>query len=519
MFSCAQSWGLFPVLLDLPFCLQLVMLSRMPGASHAHMLAHAHLPHAWMLHDRAVSLPCLLLQGAGCAFEDASVRHIGAPRHPWPEPITRPHLLGIVLAREALALPGAPAAPAWCPQPAPASVAAQTPGRAEAARDDAPGDPALGAFAQRFAAHVTRTPGAPLAPAEAEAWARRVVAAMRTALLRPGSHTAAEESGQTPAGCAAAGRSSVRQHASGPGASGARGELLQAPVAHLESGQRESLPVPLAPGGQTAARRARRQQGALLRGVQASRSMPVSPRPAARGATCWRPWQAWSLGVRWEAPRHEPASLSHAPAARRSARIAARSARQASREREVSMHTVGDAPAPKRVCTEARRAAACAQAGAAMQTAGCESAHTDGDDLRRPGMQEPASSMAGDGVAAALPAGPGQGNRVLAALAAPIAAAAAAGVARPAANLGWSRAAGYAALHSQGAAQGRPGGLGSPVQRASDAEGRGGAPRSRQAPTEESAWDRMRTWWLAARQAMFLPADTGVSELASADSL
>ena len=57
------------------------------------------------------------------------------------------------------------------------------------------------------------------------------------------------------------------------------------------------------------------------------------------------------------------------------------------------------------------------------------------------------------------------------------------------------------------------------MERASDAEGRGGAPRSRQALTEESAWDRMRTWWLAAHKAVFLPADTGVSELASANSL
>ena len=424
MFSCAKSWGLFSVLLDLPFCLQLVMLSRMPGASHAHMLAHAYLPLAWMLHDHAVSLPCLLLQDAGCAFEDASLRRIGALRHPWPEPMTCPHLLGIVLAPEALALPGGPAAPAWCPQPAPASAAAQTPGRAEPARDDAPGDPALGAFAQRFAANVTRTPGAPLAPAEAEAWARRVVAAMRTELLRPGGHTAAE-SGQTPAGCAAAGRSSVRQHASGPEASGAGGELLQAPVADLESGHRESLSVPLEPGGQTAAQAGQTPTGCAAAGRSSEPQHASEPEASGAGGDLLQvPMADLESGRAVGGPPHEPASLSHAPAARRSARIAARLARQASREREMSMHTVGDAPAPKRVCTEARRSAACAQAGAAMQTAGFEGAHTDGEDLRRPGMQEPASSMAGDGAAAALPAGPGQGNRVLAALAAPIAAAA-----------------------------------------------------------------------------------------------
>lgn len=155
------------------------------------VLAHAHVSGRMrMLH--ALSMPCLLLQDAGCAFEDASLRRIGAPRHPWPEPMTCPHLLGIVLAPEAPAPRGAPAAPAWCPQPAPASAAAHTPGRAGPARD-APGDPALGAFAQRIAANVTRTPGALLAPDEAEAWARRVVAAMRSVLLRPGGQTAAGE--------------------------------------------------------------------------------------------------------------------------------------------------------------------------------------------------------------------------------------------------------------------------------------------------------------------------------------
>ena len=275
--------------------------------------------------------------------------------------------------------------------------------------------------------------------------------------LKPGGHAAAQ-AGQTTTGCAAAGRSSEPQHASEPEASSAGAELLQAPMAGLESGR-------IAAG-----------------------------------------------------PPHEPESLPFKPGPRRSARVAARLARKASRGREISMPTGRDVPAPKRVCTEARRSAGCARPGVDMQIAGSDGAHTDGEDLRRPGEQEPAGNMTGAAAAAGLPAGPGQGARVAAGLAAPIAAAAAAGTARPAAALGLNRAAGFAALHSQGAAQGRPGSLGSPAECARDAAERGAAPRSRQAPTEESAWDRMQMWLLAACKAVRLPADSGTTELAGAHS-
>lgn len=466
-----------------------------------------------MLH--AVSIPCLLLQDAGCAFEDASLRRIGALQHSWPELMTCPHLLGIVLAPEAPAPPGGPAAPVWCPQDAPASAAAHTPGRAELepVRDNAPED-FEGALAQRIAANVTRTPSALLAPAEAEAWARRVVAAMRSVLLEPGGQAAAE-AGQTHAGMAAAGRSSKRQRASEPEASGAGAELLQAPVADMGSETPASPSVLLRPGGQTADEAGQTPAGWATTGPL-SKPQRASE-PAARGAggeLLQAPVADTESGCVAAGSPHEPARLPHEPVARRSARVAARLARIASRGREIrSTPTGGDAPPPKRVCTEAWRSAGCAQAGAALQTAGFDGAHTDREDLRRPGEQEPASSMAGAAAAVGLPAGPGQESGVLAGLAPPVAADDAAGVARPEAALGLNPPAGFAALHSQGAAQGRPGSLGSPAECANGAVRLDEVARSRQA-LDESTRDRMRMGLLAAcgwgRKAARLPADPGV---------
>lgn len=350
---------------------------------------------------------------------------------------------------------------------------------------------------------------------------------MGSVLLRPGG-LIADEAGQTgPAGWASTRRSSEQQRASEPEASGAGGGLLQAPMADLESGRPGTRSVLLRPGRLTAAEAGQTPAGWAAMGRSRERQPASEPEASGAGADLLQapvadlksgraaggpPYEPESLP-------HEPESLPHKPEARRSARVAARLARQASRGCEISMPTGGDAPAPKRVCTEARRSAGCAHAGAAKQIAGFEGAHTDGEDLRRPGEQEPASSMAGAAAAAGLPAGTDQEFGVSAGLVAPAAAAAAASVARPAATVGFNLAAGFAALHSQGAAQGRPGSLGSPAECAECAEGWGGAPCSRQALTQESAWDRMRTWLLAARKAVRLPADPGVAEWASANSL
>ena len=115
------------------------MLDKTPFATTRYVLAHAHgCSRMRMLH--AMSMPCMLLQDAACAFEDASLRRIGALRHPWPEPMTCPHLLGIILAPEAPAPLGGPVAPVWCPRPAPASAAAHAPRPAEPVRDNAPED-------------------------------------------------------------------------------------------------------------------------------------------------------------------------------------------------------------------------------------------------------------------------------------------------------------------------------------------------------------------------------------------
>ena len=75
------------------------------------------------LRYHAVSVRCLLRQDAFRAFKDARTRRMQAPRPYWPEPLTCPHLLGVVLAPKS---PAHSAPPGEDPGLAPAPAAAHT---------------------------------------------------------------------------------------------------------------------------------------------------------------------------------------------------------------------------------------------------------------------------------------------------------------------------------------------------------------------------------------------------------